>query len=262
MEGNSSVLRPLTHPTCCHQPRASTSRSWGLVNCHNADWRSLKGVPQMPLRALWHSARSTERFMPTSQLGGALDMRRERDVANQLLARALQRGEQWGLHVYWIESGSACGVILARLACPAPPGPAPDSIDLNSCISALVPSRGGDTQSRQPAPRVGQRPSEHLSAREGAVLALIAKGQSNKRVAQTLKITPETVKSHLKRVFVKLGSKTRAEAVARATEFGFLADVASLPVPSYGSASSFRGPNAPTSTRTAETRTAPAVSPC
>jgi DNA-binding CsgD family transcriptional regulator len=77
---------------------------------------------------------------------------------------------------------------------------------------------------------VERRSSEHLSARERAVLALIAKGQSNKRVAQTLKITPETVKSHLKRVFVKLGSKTRAEAVVRATQLGFLANVALLPL--------------------------------
>jgi DNA-binding CsgD family transcriptional regulator len=216
----------------------------------------------MPLRTLWHSARSAERFMATLQLGGAVDMSGGSDVANRLLARASQRGERWRLHLYWIESGSACGVVLARLACPAPRGPAPEPIGLNSCLSALAPNRGGGTQSRQPARRVGQRSSENLSAREGAVLALIAKGQSNKRVAQTLKITPETVKSHLKRVFVKLGSRTRAEAVARATEFGFLANVASQPVSSYGSASSSRGPNASTSTRTAETRTASVVSPC
>ena len=62
-----------------------------------------------------------------------------------------------------------------------------------------------------------------LSARECTVLALIANGQSNKRIAQTLGIAPETVKSHLKRVFLKLESKTRAEAVTRASALGFLA---------------------------------------
>jgi DNA-binding CsgD family transcriptional regulator len=104
---------------------------------------------------------------------------------------------------------------------------------------------------------VERRSSEHLSARERAVLALIAKGQSNKRVAQTLKITPETVKSHLKRVFVKLGSKTRAEAVVRATQLGFLANVALLPAWSYGNARSIRGANAPTSSLAIEMRMAP-----
>jgi ATP/maltotriose-dependent transcriptional regulator MalT len=129
--------------------------------------------------------------------------------------------------------------------------------DLNSYITALLSSRHADTRSRQTLRRVERRSNRHLSARERAVLALIAKGQSNKRVAQTLKITPETVKSHLKRVFVKLGSKTRAEAVARATELGFLANVALLPAWSYGSAGSIRGANAPTSSRTLEVRMAP-----
>jgi DNA-binding CsgD family transcriptional regulator len=157
---------------------------------------------------------------------------------------------------------------LARWRLARVEGPASDSVaplhalchalnDLNSYITALLSSRGGDTQSRQLVRRVERRSNEHPSARERAVLALIAKGQSNKRVAQTLKITPETVKSHLKRVFVKLGSKTRAEAVARATELGFLANVALLPAWSYGSARSIRRANAPTSSRTIEVRMAP-----
>lgn len=129
--------------------------------------------------------------------------------------------------------------------------------DLNSYITALLSSRGADTQSRQTLRRVERRSNRHLSARERAVLALIAKGQSNKRVAQTLKITPETVKSHLKRVFVKLGSKTRAEAVARATELGFMANVALLPAWSYGTARSIRGPHSSTPSRAVEVRMAP-----
>jgi two-component system NarL family response regulator len=67
-----------------------------------------------------------------------------------------------------------------------------------------------------------QRTEEQLSPRERAVLALISQGKSNKGVARELDITTETVKSHLKRVFVKLGSKSRAEAVARATAMGWL----------------------------------------
>jgi len=95
-------------------------------------------------------------------------------------------------------------------------------IALNSYLTSLLSRRASDNPSRQHVRKVGQRSNERLSARECAVLALIAKGQSNKRVAQTLKIAPETVKSHVKSTFVKLGAKTRAEAVARATELGFL----------------------------------------
>jgi ATP/maltotriose-dependent transcriptional regulator MalT len=71
-------------------------------------------------------------------------------------------------------------------------------------------------------PRFRPNPSEHLSARESAVLALIAQGQSNKHVARTLNVAPETIKSHLKHMFLKLGAKTRAEAVARAARMGQL----------------------------------------
>jgi len=95
-------------------------------------------------------------------------------------------------------------------------------IALNSYLTSLLSRRASDNPSRQHVRRVGRQSNERLSARECAVLALIAKGQSNKRVAQTLKIAPETVKSHVKSTFVKLGAKTRAEAVARATELGFL----------------------------------------
>lgn len=59
-----------------------------------------------------------------------------------------------------------------------------------------------------------------LSPRERNILELIAGGNSNKEIAQTLDIAPETVKSHVKHVFVKLGVEKRAQAVARAQSLG------------------------------------------
>jgi ATP/maltotriose-dependent transcriptional regulator MalT len=59
-----------------------------------------------------------------------------------------------------------------------------------------------------------------LSPRECGILELIGQGYSNKRVARALGITAETVKSHIKHVFVKLGVNTRAHAVARAQRLG------------------------------------------
>jgi len=55
-----------------------------------------------------------------------------------------------------------------------------------------------------------------LGPRERAILELIAQGQSNKEIARELGITPETVKSHVKKIFTKLDVKKRAKAVARA----------------------------------------------
>jgi LuxR family transcriptional regulator, maltose regulon positive regulatory protein len=61
-----------------------------------------------------------------------------------------------------------------------------------------------------------------LSARETEILTLIAEGLSNKEIARSLDIGPETVKSHLKSVFTKLGVERRAQAVSRAQTLGLV----------------------------------------
>ena len=63
-----------------------------------------------------------------------------------------------------------------------------------------------------------------LSDRERAIVEFIATGQSNKQIARTLGVTPETVKTHVKRIFVKLSAETRAQAVVRAQSLGLLRD--------------------------------------
>lgn len=63
---------------------------------------------------------------------------------------------------------------------------------------------------------------EALSAREREVLALVARGTSNREIAAELFISEATVKTHLTHVFAKLGAKDRAAAVAVAYERGIL----------------------------------------
>ena len=60
--------------------------------------------------------------------------------------------------------------------------------------------------------------AEVLSPRERHVLDLVSSGQSNKEIARSLGISPETVKQHLKKVFAKLGVANRAQAAVRAQE--------------------------------------------
>jgi LuxR family maltose regulon positive regulatory protein len=62
--------------------------------------------------------------------------------------------------------------------------------------------------------------AESLSTREGDILKLIAEGLSNKEIARNLAITPETVKSHVKHIFIKLNVEKRAQAVSRAQILG------------------------------------------
>ncbi|MEV4179231.1 response regulator transcription factor [Nonomuraea sp. NPDC049709] len=63
-------------------------------------------------------------------------------------------------------------------------------------------------------------PSDPLSARELEVLALIARGSTNREAASRLFISEATVKSHLLHIYAKLGVNDRAAAVAVAFERG------------------------------------------
>lgn len=73
----------------------------------------------------------------------------------------------------------------------------------------------GRGQGRAPAP-------EPLSARELDVLALIARGCSNRDAAVRLFISEATVKTHLLHIYAKLGVNDRAAAVAVGFERGLL----------------------------------------
>ena len=68
-----------------------------------------------------------------------------------------------------------------------------------------------------------------LSPRERYILELIGGGQSNKEIARVLGIAPETVKSHVKNLFVKLSVERRAQAVYRAQSLGMMAAAYQVP---------------------------------
>jgi DNA-binding NarL/FixJ family response regulator len=85
--------------------------------------------------------------------------------------------------------------------------------------SYLSPSIGA-TLARQVAQP--KRSGGLLSPRELAVLRLVAAGQSNHQIADSLGITERTVKFHVTAVFNKLGADNRAQAVALAGRRGLL----------------------------------------
>lgn len=64
--------------------------------------------------------------------------------------------------------------------------------------------------------------SEGLTERETVVLRLMSLGLSNKEIARELNIMTETIKSHAKRIFIKLAANGRTEAVSRAIELGVI----------------------------------------
>jgi NarL family two-component system response regulator LiaR len=70
------------------------------------------------------------------------------------------------------------------------------------------------------AQRPGEEPRERLTAREREVLALIAIGHSNKRIAIELGIAEKTVKTHVGHLLAKLGVPDRTGAALLAVREG------------------------------------------
>ncbi|RQX07625.1 response regulator [Micromonospora arida] len=65
-------------------------------------------------------------------------------------------------------------------------------------------------------------PSTTLTPRETEVLTLVAEGLSNHAASVRLHLTEGTVKSHLARIYTKLGVDSRTAAIATATQLGLI----------------------------------------
>jgi len=61
-----------------------------------------------------------------------------------------------------------------------------------------------------------------LTAREVEVLILLARGMSNKRIAEQLVITPKTAGNHVEHIYAKIDASNRAEAALFALQHGLL----------------------------------------
>ena len=141
-------------------------------------------------------------------------------LARDILTRALETGAGNGLCMSFIDAGQFVRELIATLCCEPPAG--------NAQILDLLPySRNllrhfDRTATPNGSKRLTNEVNQPLTKRESGILQLIADGLSNKRIAQRLDITPETVKSHAKNIFFKLAAQTRAQAVSRAEALGMI----------------------------------------
>jgi two-component system, NarL family, response regulator LiaR len=67
-----------------------------------------------------------------------------------------------------------------------------------------------------------EQPAERLTGREQEVLALVARGQTNRQIADTLRISEKTVSVHVSNLLSKLGLASRTQAALYAARIGLL----------------------------------------
>jgi DNA-binding NarL/FixJ family response regulator len=94
----------------------------------------------------------------------------------------------------------------------------------DALLSPSVTRRVIDRMARQPLVGQGADPRlDDLTPREREVFELIAQGLSNREIARALVVEETTVKSHVKRLLMKLDARDRVQAVILAYEYGLVA---------------------------------------
>jgi ATP/maltotriose-dependent transcriptional regulator MalT len=153
------------------------------------------------------------------QLADALLAGGDQAEGRAMLVQALQIGARAGLYQTFVDAGAHVAEMLLSLNHATPQdGRLPP--ELRPYIESILADRA--QQRVCTSPTRPSRVTDALSPREHSVLRAMSCGLSNKRIAQELQIAPETVKSHVKGIFIKLAVQTRAHAVSTAGALGLL----------------------------------------
>jgi DNA-binding NarL/FixJ family response regulator len=117
-------------------------------------------------------------------------------------------------------AAGASAVLLKRV-------PAEELVAAVRSVAALPPEPPPPAPSSTASSDGAPEPSHaelvaRLTSRERDVLILIAQGHSNDEIAGTLTISRDTVKTHVKRIFMKMGIHDRGRAIVAAYESGLV----------------------------------------
>jgi NarL family two-component system response regulator LiaR len=143
------------------------------------------------------------------------------------------RAQDPGIHVVILTSAADDSLLLAALDAGAT-SYLPKTAEIGEVLATIRAAALG--QSTLP-PRITARlvhavrqrdrdigPLHRLTPRERDVLAALAQGLSNRDIARTLRISEETVKTHVSSILAKLGLADRTQAAIYALRHGIVGD--------------------------------------
>jgi LuxR family maltose regulon positive regulatory protein len=139
------------------------------------------------------------------------------DESLEVLEQALSMAEPGGWIRPFVEPGPQMADLLSRLK-----QEKEDALFIDQVLAAFradedrAAPEATDLQAAPPSPTKAQPLIEPLTFREIETLDLLAQGLYNKEIADKLSISLETVKTHLKNIYQKLGVSSRQQAVHRA----------------------------------------------
>lgn len=240
-----NALSPLTHARngACHvqialaQDDLATAIRWAEQVTENADaspfYQLLGLTPARLLLAKNEKAAAAEQLESCYQTAvrgdwqyGVVEVRALQALAAPIptaalafLADALTLAEPEGYVRTFVGKGEPMAALLQAAVLQ---GIAP--VYVGKLLAAIGVSEYESIQAPPSHPYALAQPLvEPLSKRERDVLHLLADGQTNQEIAQALCVSINTVKTHLKNIYGKLGVSNRREAATQAKKLGLVA---------------------------------------
>jgi LuxR family maltose regulon positive regulatory protein len=182
-----------------------------------------------------------ERLLEAAEAGGrggsvieilvlkALALQAQNDTPNALAAlqRALSLAEPEGYVRTFVDEGAPMATLLKQLLKTyktQQPSAAEPEVSLEY-VRKLLEALGEEVMVVTKVPHARGKAGllvEPITERELEVLRLLASDFSNREIAKKLYVSLDTVKSHLKHIYGKLGARSRYQAVDRARELDLL----------------------------------------
>jgi LuxR family maltose regulon positive regulatory protein len=199
---------PLTSVPWLYAPHLTLVRIWLAENSEHSRKKSADLLNQ--LRAFLETTHNTLILTKTLILQASLYQQNADDAAAQnALEQALLLATPGNIVRPFVDAGASIYPLLDSQT-----SQNADSRALRAKILKAIAPTVNDI--------AAQTVIEPLTERELDILALLARRQSNKEIAQKLSISPHTVHSHVKNIFTKLDVHNRRQAVNRARELSLI----------------------------------------